>query len=216
MSTPSTTPFMPRGTRPRRPLSPERRRQIQRRRAIALGVIALGVLLLAKGIGSLFGGSSHHAAATAVSPPPIISLEAEVQATLRRRALAQNVGTDRVLSYTPFVTSGGAKKKQIALTFDDGPGPYTPGIVNTLKKEHVPATFFEVGFLEPTFTRARARPPARATSSATTPSAMPTSPACRRPRSATRSTPRPIGCASSASLSRASSGLRTARSTTPR
>ena len=159
MSTPSTTPFMPRGTRPRRPLSPERRRQVQRRRIVALGIVVLGFFLLIRAIGALFGGGTHHAPA-ALHRPPIISLEAEVQATLRRRALAQNVGTDRVLSYTPFVTSGGAKKKQIALTFDDGPGPYTQGIVNTLKKEHVPATFFEVGFLEPYFhagTRAAAR-----------------------------------------------------------
>ena len=33
----------------------------------------------------------------------------------------------------------------IALTFDDGPGPYTPDVLSVLQHYHVPATFFEVG-----------------------------------------------------------------------
>ena len=37
------------------------------------------------------------------------------------------------------------KKKMIALTFDDGPGPYTQAIVNCLKKYDARATFFIVG-----------------------------------------------------------------------
>lgn len=37
-------------------------------------------------------------------------------------------------------------KKVVALTFDDGPDPtLTPKLLKTLKKYHVPATFFEVG-----------------------------------------------------------------------
>ncbi len=160
MNTPSTTPFAPPETRPRRPISPERQRQIQRRRFVAASILVLAFVLLIRIVVGLFeGGSSHHTSG-AVHPAPIVSLEAEVQATLRRRALAQNVGIDRVLAYTPFVTSGGARRKQIALTFDDGPGPYTEGIVKSLRKAHAQATFFEVGFLEPYFhagTRAVAR-----------------------------------------------------------
>lgn len=37
------------------------------------------------------------------------------------------------------------KKKMIALTFDDGPGPYTKDIVKCLKKNNSTATFFVVG-----------------------------------------------------------------------
>lgn len=33
----------------------------------------------------------------------------------------------------------------VALSFDDGPGPYTAGIVATLRSLHAPATFFEIG-----------------------------------------------------------------------
>jgi peptidoglycan/xylan/chitin deacetylase (PgdA/CDA1 family) len=49
------------------------------------------------------------------------------------------------LAYTAYVTSGSASKREIALTFDDGPGPYTPQIVDILKRHDVPATFFVVG-----------------------------------------------------------------------
>jgi peptidoglycan/xylan/chitin deacetylase (PgdA/CDA1 family) len=39
----------------------------------------------------------------------------------------------------------------MALTFDDGPSPYTPAIVSILARMHVPATFFVVGQQLPVF-----------------------------------------------------------------
>ena len=33
----------------------------------------------------------------------------------------------------------------IALTFDDGPGPFTPQVLSVLERYEVPATFFEIG-----------------------------------------------------------------------
>src|SRR6187551_1410006 len=33
----------------------------------------------------------------------------------------------------------------VYLTFDDGPGPYTPAILNVLRATHSTATFFELG-----------------------------------------------------------------------
>ena len=38
-----------------------------------------------------------------------------------------------------------AGQRVIALTFDDGPGPYTPQILSVLEQYQVPATFFEIG-----------------------------------------------------------------------
>jgi peptidoglycan/xylan/chitin deacetylase (PgdA/CDA1 family) len=38
-----------------------------------------------------------------------------------------------------------AGQRVVALTFDDGPGVYTPQIMAVLEQYHVPATFFEVG-----------------------------------------------------------------------
>jgi peptidoglycan/xylan/chitin deacetylase (PgdA/CDA1 family) len=65
-----------------------------------------------------------------------------------RRRAAENKAINRTLAYTPWVRIAGAQHREIALTFDDGPGPYTPEIVSVLEREKVPATFFEVGVLE--------------------------------------------------------------------
>jgi peptidoglycan/xylan/chitin deacetylase (PgdA/CDA1 family) len=45
-----------------------------------------------------------------------------------------------------LLASGPATSKAVCLTFDDGPHPeYTPPLLDLLKKENVPATFFVVG-----------------------------------------------------------------------
>ena len=56
-------------------------------------------------------------------------------------------------SYQPafytYQAPGGAStagKRVIALTFDDGPSPYTAQVLSVLEQYHVPATFFEVGY----------------------------------------------------------------------
>lgn len=43
------------------------------------------------------------------------------------------------------VFCGGGHKRLYALTFDDGPGPYTPTLLAALRASHAPATFFLVG-----------------------------------------------------------------------
>ena len=57
-------------------------------------------------------------------------------------AQAQAVGNhDFAIEYY-----GQTSSKQIAITFDDGPDPtYTPKILDMLSKNHVPASFFEIG-----------------------------------------------------------------------
>jgi peptidoglycan/xylan/chitin deacetylase (PgdA/CDA1 family) len=47
--------------------------------------------------------------------------------------------------FAPSVWHGPAKPKTIALTFDDGPSPATPALLEILAKYQVPATFFQVG-----------------------------------------------------------------------
>ena len=74
---------------------------------------------------------------------------------------AENQAITRTLSYTPFVRAAGSQHKEVALTFDDGPGPYTPDILRVLVREHVPATFFEVGIEERYFHAATAEIVAR-------------------------------------------------------
>jgi peptidoglycan/xylan/chitin deacetylase (PgdA/CDA1 family) len=60
-------------------------------------------------------------------------------------AAVDALAIDRVLSYTPFITGGVPRHRVVALTFDDGPSPYTPQIIRILVKMRVPATFFVVG-----------------------------------------------------------------------
>ena len=61
---------------------------------------------------------------------------------------AYNEEGKRILTYKArkvFVVTTDPKKKMVALTFDDGPGKYTSGLVKSLKKHHARATFFVVG-----------------------------------------------------------------------
>lgn len=44
-----------------------------------------------------------------------------------------------------LVRNGSRNRKVVALTFDDGPSTYTPGFLSVLRREHVHATFFEIG-----------------------------------------------------------------------
>ena len=52
---------------------------------------------------------------------------------------------DCVPSGAPFVFSGPTARRVIALTFDDGPWPDTPQFLDVLEREHVHATFFQIG-----------------------------------------------------------------------
>src|SRR5205807_4813956 len=38
---------------------------------------------------------------------------------------AENAAIDRTLAYTPVIQVAGSQHREVALTFDDGPGPYT-------------------------------------------------------------------------------------------
>ncbi|HWF32487.1 MAG TPA: polysaccharide deacetylase family protein [Solirubrobacteraceae bacterium] len=112
-----------------------RRRRIG---AVAAFVVLVVVLIVALS-GSRHSGSVSSAgarpASAAASPrkPTIDELQRDEKAV------------DSVLAYTPFVKEGGAQGRDVALTFDDGPGPYTPEVLNVLEREHVPATFFVIG-----------------------------------------------------------------------
>jgi peptidoglycan-N-acetylglucosamine deacetylase len=64
---------------------------------------------------------------------------------------AETAAINRTLKYTPYVRIAGNQHKEIALTFDDGPGPYTPQVLAVLQHEGVPGTFFEVGIEEKYF-----------------------------------------------------------------
>jgi peptidoglycan/xylan/chitin deacetylase (PgdA/CDA1 family) len=63
-------------------------------------------------------------------------------------ARAASAATPEPAFYT-YQAPGGAGttgERVIALTFDDGPGPYTAQVLSVLEQYHVPATFFEIGY----------------------------------------------------------------------
>jgi peptidoglycan/xylan/chitin deacetylase (PgdA/CDA1 family) len=62
-----------------------------------------------------------------------------------RRAAADSRIVSATLRRSSFITGGFPRHRVIALTFDDGPGPYTPAVLRVLVRMHVPATFFIVG-----------------------------------------------------------------------
>jgi peptidoglycan-N-acetylglucosamine deacetylase len=119
------------------------RAQIRRRRGVALAGIAVAV---AAGLIALLthhsgGASPARAQARHARQPSSLSVATAAPDALKAREQA----VSRVLAYTPFVKEGTARKREVALTFDDGPGPYTPRLLSVLERLHVHATFFVIG-----------------------------------------------------------------------
>jgi len=87
------------------------------------------------------GGASpaRAAARAAASATPSPSPSARTSAT--------QAALQRFIDLGQPIYCGGPHKPYVALTFDDGPGPYTPYTLKLLKKAHVSATFFLVGKL---------------------------------------------------------------------
>ncbi|HZL49073.1 MAG TPA: polysaccharide deacetylase family protein, partial [Solirubrobacteraceae bacterium] len=121
----------------------ENHQRFRRRRAVAsLALLAILALLIT-------AISSHGGAHHLKTPDPVSAHTAVPRPTSAEQAAlnhqAEEKAIDSVLAYTPAVTSGGGKGHELALTFDDGPGPYTQQLVATLNRLHVHATFFAIG-----------------------------------------------------------------------
>jgi len=114
----------------------------RRRFGAVMGALSVVALMIAA-LGS--GSSSHHT----IAKPPIGQHPSARQLTpAERDALAhkeEEGAINAILARTPAVVQGGDKGNEVALTFDDGPGPYTMSLVNTLNRLHVQATFFAIG-----------------------------------------------------------------------
>jgi peptidoglycan-N-acetylglucosamine deacetylase len=131
----------------------EREARFRRRRAGAvMGVIAL---LVALGMALTSGGSSSRprvAITTAtgralfpLSRSDVSTSAVGVATSLGGITPAQSQAIDRALRYTNYISVGSGTKPDVALTLDDGPGPFTPQVLAVLQHERAPATFFQVG-----------------------------------------------------------------------
>jgi peptidoglycan-N-acetylglucosamine deacetylase len=118
-----------------------RRLHRQRSRARRRGAfLALLVLVFATAIVVI-----PHGSGASSSPPPSADWLAHPPRVFPK--------PDR-LARLPYVAVAGKRGREVALTFDDGPGPYTEEIVRTLRRLHTPGTFFQVGATEHFFTDA--------------------------------------------------------------
>jgi peptidoglycan/xylan/chitin deacetylase (PgdA/CDA1 family) len=105
---------------------------------LALPLVAILVLALA-GAGP---GTRRRAARPSLSVSGVPAAHAPQQ---RSGPVSDGHAAQRVLGYTSYVQLAGHRRREVALTFDDGPGRYTPAILRVLRATHTPATFFAIG-----------------------------------------------------------------------
>jgi peptidoglycan/xylan/chitin deacetylase (PgdA/CDA1 family) len=122
---------MERGDERQEAAEAQRRQMFLRRRA---GAAAVLVLLVAVIWSLLSGGGGRKAASGGTTPIP------------RPPVPAEPTAVDRVLGYTDYIEAGTRGRRDVALTFDDGPSAWTPKLVKVLRSRGVPATFFPVGY----------------------------------------------------------------------
>jgi peptidoglycan/xylan/chitin deacetylase (PgdA/CDA1 family) len=119
--------------------------QHRRRRGAALLVVLGAIVVL---IVALSGSNRRAQKPRAGSAAGSVRVSGAGPAPPRNPEAEGSAAVSRVLAYTPFVRLGGGRSKDIALTFDDGPGPYTPEVLDVLERFHVHATFFAIGKME--------------------------------------------------------------------
>ena len=139
---------VPRSPRARELHRRRRRAQLRRRRAALVVVLASLVFL---GVELAAGGHAHSRSSTGAS------LASSAPGTLATgsipaagRPLAQGGSQEseivgKLIALGKPIYCAGRRGKEVALTFDDGPGPYTELVLRKLRKHHVHATFFDVG-----------------------------------------------------------------------
>ena len=118
-----------------------RRMRFRLRRGVALLGLALLLVLVIALSGSSRRASTSPASARSGARPP-------ASAASPSQSAAEGRAVSSTLAFTPFVRQGGGALRDVALTFDDGPGPYTPQLLSVLEGAHVRATFFAIGRME--------------------------------------------------------------------
>jgi len=114
--------------------------------------VAAGACAIVGGAGAALvasGSAGHHIAPLAHTPTrrPTHRHRARAAGHLleARERRAEAAAIRRVIARSDYISRGSPRRRDVALTFDDGPGPYTPKILRLLARHHVPATFFVVG-----------------------------------------------------------------------
>src|SRR2546423_2230633 len=149
-SAPAGRPPAARVARPRPPAGrPSGSYRPRHRRPPRYGLrrfVALLVLLLLVGLGWRATGFLRHGSGIAAAPVAAAGGGLAPLAGPHHVSPAQtHDALDRFISYGYPVYCGGGNKPLVALTFDDGPGPYTQEVLDMLHRAGARATFFIVG-----------------------------------------------------------------------
>lgn len=142
----------PRRSQKRRAATPTEA-HFRRRRLVALAAIALLLALCALLIRACVGDGSGDdrngepsgdSVSQAAPPPPPTALELSKQTRAEQESAVRDV-----LGYTSFLKEGrrGRKARNVALTFDDGPGVHTEEVLRILRRFDAPSTFFVNGYV---------------------------------------------------------------------
>src|SRR5262245_15043661 len=114
------------------------------RRSQALAALTVAVIALAAGLALTDSGGPrvrpHPTVVVREIPPPTVALP--LRPNPPEHAVTR---LDRLVERAQPLYCGGTRKPLVALTFDDGPGPYTAAILDELRREKARATFFLVG-----------------------------------------------------------------------
>lgn len=110
--------------------------------------ITVGTAVVAAAAGvavAVLQGAGHTTTGTAVAAPtptatiPATPVKRPVKISPTERQIRRMIAANATLR------RGSPKGRLVALTFDDGPGPYTAQVVRELRQLKAPATFFAVG-----------------------------------------------------------------------
>lgn len=135
-----------------------RRRRLQRQRKSAAlvavlvlaGLLGFAVFLRNEGDSSpplqTRGVKTSSVKKVAAKPSaPVPWLTALTGVINRVTHLGENAALERFVARGKPVYCGGSRGRYVALTFDDGPGAYTPRTLAILREKHLRATFFLIG-----------------------------------------------------------------------
>lgn len=127
----------------------------RRRRRVALLLLSIALAAFAAVVAASTGSSGAwdpmRMREGVVTELPKLKLEAQARAAAAALARRKRVHTiegravSRVLERNPFIRRAGSQSREIALTFDDGPSPYTQRILDALARGGAKATFFTLG-----------------------------------------------------------------------
>ncbi len=110
------------------------------RRRLRAGVVALALGAVAVALIAGPGPGERRSPAAPSAPTRAPRL-----ARARPPGDAAAAAVDLALARTGYLVTGSPRRREIALTFDDGPGPATLAVLAVLRRARAPATFFEIG-----------------------------------------------------------------------